>query len=114
MAGEATPVQYIRHTPNTMFVMMFVAQVLNGFRAHPSAFLESVCEFYEIELIHQNPNTVVMLGIFAFFCEACLVVPPSLKCGTASTHHLYSRMSMLSGRSGSVSTALGMFDLRQT
>ena len=50
-----------------------------GFAAHPSKFLESVCDQYGIELIHLKPSTIACLSIFAFFCEAWLGVRPDVR-----------------------------------
>ena len=43
-----------------------------------SPFLEAVLEFYQIQLLHLHPNSVLILSIFAYLCEAYLGVRPSV------------------------------------
>jgi len=43
-----------------------------------SPFLEEVLVFYQIQLLHLHPNSILVLAIFAYLCEAYLGVKPSV------------------------------------
>ena len=49
-----------------------------GFSFHPSNFFLEVLGFYGLELIHLNPNFIIMLSVFVHLCEAFLNYHPSL------------------------------------
>ena len=44
-----------------------------------SPFLEAVLAFYQIQLLHLHPNSVLILAIFAYLCEAYLGVEPTVE-----------------------------------
>ena len=43
-----------------------------------SSFLEEILTFYQIQLLHLHPNSILILAIFAYLCEAYLGVMPSV------------------------------------
>jgi hypothetical protein len=49
-----------------------------GFRFPASSFFASVLHFYGVEICHLNPNSFVMLSVFAHLCEAYLGTRPRL------------------------------------
>jgi hypothetical protein len=65
-------------TPNTHQAAVFIAHFKCNFGVFPSKFLEQICRYYGIELVHLLPNAVAMLSVFAFFYEAWLGVKPYL------------------------------------
>jgi len=65
-------------TPDTNQIMVFTAHCECGFGVYPSKFLQRVCTHYGIEIARMLPNTIAMLSIFTFLCEAWLGVKPYL------------------------------------
>ena len=43
-----------------------------------SPFLEAVLAFYQIQLLHLHPNSVLILAVFAYLCEAYLGLEPTV------------------------------------
>ena len=43
-----------------------------------SDFFYSVLNHYKIHALHLHPNSILLLSIFAFYCEACVGVMPSV------------------------------------
>ena len=65
-----------------------------------SPFLVEVLSFYQIQLLHLHPNSILILAIFAYLCEAYLGVMPSV----AFFRSFYAlRNTALGERSGCVS-----------
>ena len=44
-----------------------------------SDFLMAVLETYQIQLLHLHPNSILILSIFAYLCEAYVGVRPSVE-----------------------------------
>ena len=69
----------------------------------------AILTHYDIHLLHLQPNSVAILSIFAFFCEAFLGVMPSV----ALFRHFYSLRSTRQDEiSGNVSFHLDPFALK--
>jgi hypothetical protein len=66
--GQAHP------TPDTHQAIVFIAHFKCGFEVFSSKFLERIYRHYGIDIVHLLSNTVAMLSIFAFLCEAWLGV----------------------------------------
>ena len=43
-----------------------------------SPFLEAVLAFYQVQLLHLHPNSVLILAVFAYLCEAYLGLEPTV------------------------------------
>ena len=56
----------------------FLHTITAGLVSLYSPFLEAVLEFYQIQLIHLHANSILILSIFAYLCEAYLGVYPSM------------------------------------
>lgn len=67
--------------------------------AHP--FLTLVLEYFQVELVNLVPNSITMLGVFVYLCEAYLGIPAHLK-----LFRYYYRMTRLSGIVSSCSLKL--------
>jgi hypothetical protein len=48
-------------------------------------FLRQFLSFYQIELVHLNPDSILHISIFTHICKAFLGIPPSLDL----FHHLF-------------------------
>ena len=68
------------------FYPIFLQTLFAGLGPPFSNFFRAVLEFYEIQLLHLHPNSVLILSIFAYLCEAYLGVRPSV----AVFRHFYS------------------------
>ena len=42
-------------------------------------FLEAILETYQIQLLHLHPNSILILAIFAYLCEAYIGIRPSME-----------------------------------
>ena len=60
------------------FFPIFVHTIYAGLVPPYSPFLEAILEFYQIHLLHLHPNSILILSIFAYLCEAYLGVQPSV------------------------------------
>ena len=58
-----------------------------------SPFLLAILEAYQIQLLHLHPNSILILAIFAYLCEAYIGIRPSV----ALFRHFYSLRSSASG-----------------
>ena len=72
-SGEKVP------SPDTNWVVVFADFFRCGLQFPPSHFFLLVLQYYEIELIHLNPNSFLMLSVFAHLCEVYLGIRPSLE-----------------------------------
>ncbi|TVU18609.1 hypothetical protein EJB05_34716, partial [Eragrostis curvula] len=63
---------------NTTEIPVFESHFICGFNLPPSHFLERVCKYYKIELIHLKPQAITLLSIFSILCECWLGTAPSL------------------------------------
>jgi hypothetical protein len=43
-----------------------------------SSFFKVVLEHYQISVLHLDPNSITILAIFAFWCEAFVGISPSI------------------------------------
>jgi Putative gypsy type transposon len=57
---------------------IFVHTLFAGLVPPFSPFLAEVLSFYQIQLLHLHPNSILILAIFAYLCEAYLGVMPSV------------------------------------
>src|SRR5664279_5027757 len=57
---------------------LFIHTLFAGLVPPFSPFFLAVLEHYQIQLLHLQPNSIVILAVFAFFCEAYLGVLPSV------------------------------------
>ena len=65
-----------------------------------SPFLLAILEAYQIQLLHLHPNSILILAIFAYLCEAYIGIRPSV----ALFRHFYSlRSSASNEQTGCVS-----------
>ena len=44
-----------------------------------SDFLDAILEAYQIQLLHLHPNSILILSIFAYLCEAYIGIRPSVE-----------------------------------
>ena len=70
MAGEAFP------TPNTDEIVVFTAFFYRGFALPTCGFFRGLLDFYRIELVHLNPNSVLHIAAYIHLCEAYLGIRP--------------------------------------
>ena len=63
-------------TPNTEEIVVFEAFFYRGFGLPTSDFFRGLLNFYGIELIHLNPNSVLQISTFIHFCEGFLGIRP--------------------------------------
>ena len=68
--GESFP------TPNTHKTVVFVDFLKCGLSFPLSLFFIQVLEFYGVELVNLNPNSILFLSVFAHLCEAYLRTRP--------------------------------------
>ena len=43
-----------------------------------SSFFNAVLSHYQINMLHLDPQSLVLLAVFAFVCEAMVGIPPSM------------------------------------
>ena len=43
-----------------------------------SPFLEAVLAFFQVQLLHLHPNSILILAVFAYLCEAYLGLKPTV------------------------------------
>mgnify|MGYP000853270308 CR=1 FL=1 len=60
------------------FYPFFMSSVVAGLVPPFSDFFYSVLSHYKIHALHLHPNSVLLLSIFAFYCEAFVGVMPSV------------------------------------
>ena len=82
---------------------VFLHSIAAGLVPPFSDFFLAILTHYDIHLLHLQPNSITILSIFAFFCEAFLGVMPSV----ALFRHFYNLRCTAPGEiSGSVSSRL--------
>ena len=80
----------------------FLHGVFSGLVPPFSEFLTVVLDHYQVHTMHLQPNCILLLSIFAFYCEVFVGMRPSV----ALLHHFfYLRMHDATQRSGCVSFA---------
>ena len=64
-AGSATP-----EGQRSTFYPLFVSAIVAGLVPPFSEFFFSVLRHYKLQALHLHPNSVLLLAIFAYYCEA--------------------------------------------
>ena len=64
-AGSAVP-----EAPKSFFYPFFMGSMAAGFVPPFSDFFYAVLQYYGLQALHLHPNSVLLLSIFAFYCEA--------------------------------------------
>ncbi|KAE8784112.1 hypothetical protein D1007_42326 [Hordeum vulgare] len=64
----------------------FLHSVFAGLVPPFSSFFTAILNHYEIQALHLQPNSILLLTVFAFYCEAFVGVRPSV----ALFHHFFS------------------------
>ena len=59
-------------------VLIFIDALWAGLLPPFSAFLNAVLEHYQIHMLHLDPQSVTLLAVFAFLCEAMVGIAPSV------------------------------------
>ena len=72
-AGSATP-----EGQGSTFNPFFVSAIAAGLVPPFSKFFFSVLRHYKLQALHLHPNSVLLLTIFAYYCEAHIGVQPSV------------------------------------
>ena len=72
-AGSATP-----EGQGSTFYSFFVSAIAAGLVPPFSEFFFSVLRHYKLQALHLHPNSVLLLEIFAYYCEAHVGVQPSV------------------------------------
>ena len=60
------------------FYPIFLHTLYAGLVPPFSDFLLAILEVYQIQLLHLHPNSILILAIFAYFCEAYVGIRPSV------------------------------------
>ena len=72
-AGSALP-----EGQGSTFYPLFVSTITAGLVPPFSEFFFSVLRHYKLQALHLHPNSVLLLAIFAYYCEAHVGVQPSV------------------------------------
>jgi hypothetical protein len=64
-------------TPNTKEIVVFSSFFQRGFRLLACDFLRGLLEYYQIELVHLNPNSILQIAAFVYLCDTFRGIPPS-------------------------------------
>ena len=60
------------------FYPIFMHTLYAGLVPPFSDFFLAVLECYQIQVLHLHPNSILILAIFAYLCEAYIGIPPSV------------------------------------
>ena len=60
------------------FYPIFMHTLFAGLVPPFSDFFLAVLERYQIQVLHLHPNSILVLAIFAYLCEAYIGIPPSV------------------------------------
>ena len=60
------------------FYPFFVSSIVTGLVPPFSEFFHAVLRQYNLQALHLHPNSVLLLAIFAYYCEAHVGVKPSV------------------------------------
>src|SRR3954463_15579694 len=71
--GSATP-----EGRGSTFYPLFVSSIAAGLVPPFSEFFLSILRHYKLQALHLHPNSVLLLAIFAYYCEAHVGVQPSV------------------------------------
>jgi hypothetical protein len=77
-ATRMKPANIADLTPRNSYYPVFRHSLFAGLVPPFSAFFLKVLEFYQIQLLHLHPNSILILSIFAFLCEAYIGIRPSV------------------------------------
>ena len=72
-AGSAIP-----EGRGSAFYPLFVSAIVAGLVPPFSEFFHAVLRQYNLQALHLHPNSVLLLAIFAYYCEAHVGVKPSV------------------------------------
>ena len=72
-AGSVEP-----EASNSTFYPFFMSSVVAGLVRPFFDFFYAVRHYYRLQALHLHPNSVLLLSIFAFYCEAYVGVMPSV------------------------------------
>ena len=72
-AGSAVP-----KGRGSTFYLLFVSAIIAGLVPPFSEFFFSVLRHYNIQALHLHPNSVLLMAIFAYYCDAHVGVKPSV------------------------------------
>ena len=72
-AGSAPP-----EAQGSTFYPLSVSAIASGLVPPFSEFFFSVLRHYDLQALHLHPNSVLLLAIFAYYCEAHVGVKPSV------------------------------------
>jgi hypothetical protein len=64
-------------TPNTNEIIVLSSFLQRGFGLPTGEFLCGLLHYYQIELVHLNPNSILQINIFVHLCEAFLAIHPN-------------------------------------
>jgi hypothetical protein len=65
-------------TPNTNEIVVSLSFFQRKFGLPACDFFRGLLNYYKIELIHLNPNSILQIAIFVHLCEAYLTVLPNV------------------------------------
>src|SRR3954467_10696104 len=71
--GSATP-----EGRGSTFYPLFVSSITAGLVPPFSEFFLCVLRHYKLQALHLHPNSILLLAIFAYYCEAHVGVQPSV------------------------------------
>src|SRR4051812_24623544 len=83
--GSATP-----KGRGSTFYPLFVSSITAGLVPPLSEFFLSVLRHYDLQALHLHPNSILLLAIFAYYCEAHVGVQPSV---ALLRHYFYLRVT---------------------
>src|SRR3954465_5460120 len=83
--GSATPEGH-----GSTFYPLFVSSITAGLVPPFFEFFLSVLRHYDLQALHLHPNSLLLLAIFAYYCEAHVGVQPSV---ALLRHYFYLRTS---------------------
>ena len=74
----AWPASRVRVVRAATKVLIFIDALWAGMLPPFSAFFNAVLEHYQIHMLHLDPQSVTLLAVFAFVCEAMVGIAPSV------------------------------------
>ena len=74
----AWPASHTRMARAATEVPIFIDALWAGLIPPFYAFLNAVLEHYQIHMLHLDPQSVTLLAVFAFVCEAMVGIAPSV------------------------------------
>jgi hypothetical protein len=63
-------------TEDTHEAIVYVSFLIRGLALPVSPFFRGLLDFYDLNLIHLNPNSIIQVAIFVHLCEAFLGILP--------------------------------------